>query len=287
MNVFFLIISAVILHLPGSFVKENVRKIKKLRKSDCERTGVFVDSAGGFNKLLLVEIISYALGLCVALIPLLMAIPLRWYWVVLINTAFAMFVSPLVAYLFAPKMYIYRSGELLKISIVCLTLSVVAFILGIVKLTEFQKLLIIVGTIVWTVSYVRFTRRFRFYIIVRDIVAETVDTSAHDYWMRMASALIITQRYKDAYACLSQQLSQNNSANELNMISKTMDFCVSPLPWRHKLRNYNESYWHNFFLKRFGSSRYNFLTEKDVELANLHLNDKTNFDSLVEKLFKI
>ena len=288
MNVFFLIISAVILHIPSSFAKENIRKIRRLRKSDCKRADDFVDSVGGINRLLLVGIVGYVLGFGIALIPLLIAIPLRWYWVILINTALVAFVSPWVAFLFAPKMYIYRPDELLKISIVSLVLSIIAFILGMVKMTELLTLIILVVTIVWVISYIRFTRRFRFNVIIRDVVAESVDPLAHDYLMRMASALIITQQYKDAYACLSQQLShQNNTDDEINKIAKTMDFCAMPLPWRHRLRNYNESYWHDFFLKRLGSSRYNFLTERDVELAEQRVDDKTNFDSLVEKLFKI
>ncbi|MBO7444852.1 MAG: hypothetical protein J6T86_00370 [Bacteroidales bacterium] len=284
MNAFSLITSAVILHIPGSFAKENIRKIKSIRKSDNNRADDLVYSAGESKKLLFSSIICYVLGLCVALIPLLIAIPLRWYWVVLINTAFAVLVSPWFAFLFAPQMYIYRPNELLKTAVVCACISVIAFVLGIVKLTELLTFLILVGTVVWVISYILFTRRFRFNVVIRDVVAETIDISAHDYWMRMASALIITQRYKDAYACLNQQLNRGNSADELNMISKTMDFCVSPLPWRHKLQNHNGSYWHDFLLRRLGRARYNFLTERDVELANQRMTDKTNYDSLVEKL---
>jgi hypothetical protein len=85
----------------------------------------------------------------------------------------------------------------------------------------------------------------------------------------LSSALIQLQRYEDAHSILIntyfKNLLVNVSAEDVSdKIRKNISFCKNPVPGVNYLKNYDQSYWHNFMLKRFGKARYNFLTEEDI-----------------------
>lgn len=131
--------------------------------------------------------------------------------------------------------------------------------------------IIIVMLVVWFFSYLGFKHDMAFFTVMVSYLTEQVRLRPHDIdlRLRLSSALIQLQRYEDAHSILInislKNLSANVNSEEVgDRIRKNISFCKNPVPGVNYLKNYDQSYWHNFMLKRFGRARYNFLTEEDI-----------------------
>lgn len=131
--------------------------------------------------------------------------------------------------------------------------------------------LIIVILVVWFFSYLGFKHDMAFFTVMVSYLTEQVRLRPHDIdlRLRLSSALIQLQRYKDAHSILINLsleilLPDFNPEEVCDKVRKNISFCKNPVPGVNYLKNYDQSYWHNFMLKRFGRARFNFLTEEDM-----------------------
>lgn len=131
--------------------------------------------------------------------------------------------------------------------------------------------IVIVMLVVWFFSYLGFKHDMAFFTVMVSYLTEQVRLRPHDIdlRLRLSSALIQLQRYEDAHSILIntyfKNLLVNVSAEDVSdKIRKNISFCKNPVPGVNYLKNYDQSYWHNFMLKRFGRARFNFLTEEDI-----------------------
>lgn len=133
-----------------------------------------------------------------------------------------------------------------------------------------MKILIVVLTIVfWLYNYIKFRRMNNYYKVMVDYLAmELRNSPSRDKMLRLSSALIHVQHYRDAYEILTQLSNEYMSAEEKQKISANIGFCKNPVPGLSQPKNLSHSYWHNFLLVRLGKRRYDFLTEQDYLRTN-------------------
>lgn len=92
--------------------------------------------------------------------------------------------------------------------------------------------------------------------------------TASNVMLRLSSAFIEIQHYKDAYELYEILMKTNLPNIDKGKLKENMDFCNKPIPGCSKLKNHNGSFWHNFILVRLGKRRFNYLTEEDFLQTN-------------------
>lgn len=123
------------------------------------------------------------------------------------------------------------------------------------------KLILIIIFLLWGYSYIRFRRKMKYYTVMYNFLKEEVeDVPRPMNKLRLSGACLMLQRYKEAYEIYEQLLPIYPDREKLET---NMAFCSNPLPWVNKIKNYNKSWLHDFFLVRFGKKRYSFLTQED------------------------
>lgn len=270
MNSFLLILSAVMLQLPQSYAKEYSRRIRCVQSKQSNKCSGLT---GLKDCPLAIKIISFICCYGIALFPLLFALYLKWYWIVLINTTFALFITPWFARLFTSQTYMPTPLEMLKTIGVCVVLGAILFLLGYVVKSEIVRFIILTVSILYLIGFIKFQSQYRFNCILVAVLESLADRNEYDYLLRLSTAYALIQHYKDAYECLDQYLAINPESSEYEKVITNMNFCVRPLPWSKTLRNHNGSYWHHFGLRRFGAKRYNFLQEEDYNLVNNYISN--------------
>ena len=121
----------------------------------------------------------------------------------------------------------------------------------------------------WIYNYFKFRRMNSYYkVMVGYLAMEVRNASSRDLMLRLSSALIHIQHYRDAYEILVNQSNGYISPDEEQKIRANMEFCKNPVPGLSEAKNLNHSYWHNFLLVRLGKRRYDFLTEQDYLMTN-------------------
>lgn len=132
-----------------------------------------------------------------------------------------------------------------------------------------MTLIIIAVVLFWGYNYYRFHDKYTYFKLMAGYLqALSEQSSDYKIKLRLSSALIQIQHYKDAYELLKEVKDMDIIVSEGNMINLNMDFCQHPLPGVNTLKNYHHDYWHHFFLFRFGRSRFNFLTDEDYLPTN-------------------
>lgn len=133
-----------------------------------------------------------------------------------------------------------------------------------------MKILILVSIVAfWLYNYIKFRRMNNYYkIMVGYLTTELQNSPKRDLMLRLSSALIHIQQYRDAYEILLKLSNLSPSADEMQKIRINVEFCENPVPGIRCPKNLNHSYWHNFLLVRLGNRRYDFLTENDYLVTN-------------------
>ena len=121
----------------------------------------------------------------------------------------------------------------------------------------------------WLYNYVKFRRMNNYYKLMVAYLTMEVNKSPNiDNKLRLSSALIHIQQYRDAYEILVQLYNDGVNSVEGQKIRANIDFCKSPVPGICNPKNLNHSYWHNFLLVRLGKKRYEFITDEDYLRTN-------------------
>ena len=124
--------------------------------------------------------------------------------------------------------------------------------------------------VVWCYSFYKFKKRMKYFTIMTSILIEQVRLNPN-YMnrLRLSSALIEIQRYKDAYNILLEvQRGPTIGGINPDYLKMNIAFCENPIPSVNTPTNFNQSYWHNFILVRLGKRRCSFLMEDDYLLTN-------------------
>lgn len=132
-----------------------------------------------------------------------------------------------------------------------------------------KALIVILIIVFWLYNYIKFRRMNNYYkVMVGYLEADLRNSPSRDKMLRLSSALIHIQQYRDAYDILVQVSNEIKSTDEEEKIKANIEFCKNPLPGLSQPKNLNHSYWHNFLLVRLGKRRYEFLTEQDYLRTN-------------------
>lgn len=92
--------------------------------------------------------------------------------------------------------------------------------------------------------------------------------TASNVMLRLSSAYIEIQHYKDAYEIYETLMKTDLPNIDKCILKANMDFCNNPVPGCRGLKNHEASFWHNFILVRLGKRHFNFLTEEDFLQTN-------------------
>ncbi len=136
-----------------------------------------------------------------------------------------------------------------------------------------MTIIVILLIVIWCYSYIKFRRKQKYFSVMTNSLQEELkhqplnSISANGIMLRLSSALIEIQHYKDAYDLYQQVIKQANPV-DTDRIRINMEFCKRPFPGCNGPKNLNHSYWHNFVLIRLGTRRYNYLTEADFLRTN-------------------
>lgn len=134
-----------------------------------------------------------------------------------------------------------------------------------------MKIVLIVIAVLLLISFFRFRSNYKYMEAVLDTLLHYTNLNSNNYLLRLSSAYIRVQHYKDAYDCLQKALNDLNCDADPKEITGNMEFCKKPLPWSKTLKNHDGSFWHEFALKRLGNRRRDFLTEEDILNTNSRL----------------
>lgn len=132
-----------------------------------------------------------------------------------------------------------------------------------------KALIVVIIIVLWLYNYIKFRRINNYYkVMVGYLSADLQKSPSRDKMLRLSSALIHIQQYRDAYDILVQVSNEFKSADEEQKIKVNIGFCKNPVPGLSRPKNLNHSYLHNFLLVRLGKRRFDFLTEQDYLIAN-------------------
>lgn len=130
-------------------------------------------------------------------------------------------------------------------------------------------IVIIIILALWAWSYFKFKQKMQYFSVMSLYLQKVVDDNpSPDNWMRLSYALCEIQRYRDAYGILQKLISDYPLHPNKEQMRLNLEFCKNPVPGINNPKNFNQSWWHNFLLVRFGKRRYNFLTEEDYLRTN-------------------
>lgn len=93
-------------------------------------------------------------------------------------------------------------------------------------------------------------------------------TPSVEILLRLSSAFIEIQHYKDACEILEDVAAEYPNHFQMDKIAANIKFCKNPCPGVKTLKNFNESWLHNFVLVRLGNRRFNFLSDDDLLEVN-------------------
>lgn len=143
----------------------------------------------------------------------------------------------------------------------------------------------------WLYHYIKFRRRYSYYTAMVYCLSNA--DGKENVSLRLASALIEIQHFKDAYLIFKNVLDTypvtNHGSGEVYVFEEyvwryvgnryieqllpvlykksdieiNMRFCQHPIPGVNQAKNYNHSYWLKFLIYRLGYKRSLFLTEDD------------------------
>lgn len=141
-----------------------------------------------------------------------------------------------------------------------------------------MKIIIIILIVIWLISFIKFKSKMRYFRIVASILEQRNSESGGsdaDILLRLSSAYIVLQQYQKAYGCLT--LAKNSgqlTEEEMSKVQANIDFCEKPISsFTAGGRNRN-TYFHYFFLNRFGRRRFNFLKKEDLDEADIQIKTK-------------
>ena len=130
---------------------------------------------------------------------------------------------------------------------------------------------IIIGIIIvlFVISFVRFKQKMKYFGVVVAFLQQKASVfPSVEVMLSLSSALIEIQRYKDACDILESVASEYPNHPQMDKVNANIMFCKNPCPGVNSLKNFNESWLHNFILVRLGNRRFNFLTEDDLLSVN-------------------
>lgn len=139
-------------------------------------------------------------------------------------------------------------------------------------------ILVIVAILLY--SNWKFRNRMTYYSVMVDIIIEDVKQSPNlENLLSLSSAYIKIQHYKDALEILLQlevlQIIKNEDIpkNKRDIIEMNKEFCTNPVPGVNTPKNFDKSYWHNFYLVRLGKKRYIYISEEYYIATNSKLRN--------------
>lgn len=137
-----------------------------------------------------------------------------------------------------------------------------------------MTIILIVLFLIWVYSYFKFRRKYKYFLVMTEYLKHELLLnqgnvySASNVMLRLSSAFIEIQHYKDAYEVYETLMKTDLPNIDKSKLKENMDFCNNPFPGSNGLKNHNGSFWHNFILVRLGKRRFNFLTEEDFLQTN-------------------
>lgn len=134
-----------------------------------------------------------------------------------------------------------------------------------------MTIIVIILLAVWCYSYFRFRQEQKYFSVMAAYLQNELQqgrTNTTNLMLRLSSALIQIQHYKDAYDIYQHLGNSIEFQNNKLQIETNIKFCIKPFPGCNGPKNFNHSYWHNFVLVRLGGKRYNFLSEDDFLRTN-------------------
>ena len=118
-------------------------------------------------------------------------------------------------------------------------------------------------------SYVKFKRKMKYFGVVAAYLHDKANTTPSvEILLRLSSAFIEIQHYKDACEILEDVAAEYPNHFQMDKIAANIKFCKKPCPGVKTLKNFNESWLHNFVLVRLGNRRFNFLSDDDLLEVN-------------------
>ena len=96
--------------------------------------------------------------------------------------------------------------------------------------------------------------------------------------LSLSTALIQTQKYKDAHSILNKLINLCPDHPEAYKIKNNMNFCKSPIPGLiNKPKNFNQVWWLHILLGAFGRRQYILLKEDDYLMTNTIMRRKKKY----------
>ena len=122
-----------------------------------------------------------------------------------------------------------------------------------------MKYVITILVVMWLFSFVKFRKRYKIDKMMCEFTRHRYneDSSNPMAAIEYGSALMQAQQYKSALHIFEGVKNRfANSNNLFPFIDNNIAFCKKPLPWSSGARDHKDgSWWHNFFLVRFGGRR--------------------------------
>ena len=116
----------------------------------------------------------------------------------------------------------------------------------------------------WGFSYKKFSSKMEYFsVMVAMLRQKAKDASSADVLLRLSSALIAIQHYKDAYNIYSRLLKEGYSGVQMDKVRQNIRFCMNPVKGVNAPKNFIHCYRHHLVLVVLGKQRHDFLTEKD------------------------
>lgn len=165
-----------------------------------------------------------------------------------------------------------------------ITIKIHTFVLAIINQsspysrTLMKLILIIILLIIWLVSFIKFKSKMKYFKTATHILERRNNESGGvdtDLLLRLSSAYIMSQKYRDAYNCLNKAMNSGGlSKDEMSKVIVNINFCEKPIfSYTAGGRNRN-TYFHYFLLNRIGRKRFNFLIKEDFDETDFYFRTK-------------
>jgi hypothetical protein len=126
---------------------------------------------------------------------------------------------------------------------------------------------VIIGIIIFLFvrSFIKFKQKMKYFGVAVALLQQKASIfPSVEIMLSLSSALIEIQHYKDACDILESVASEYPNHPQMDKVNANIKFCKNPCPGVNTLKNFNESWLHNFVLVRLGNRRFNFLSESDM-----------------------
>jgi len=126
-------------------------------------------------------------------------------------------------------------------------------------------------------SYLSFHRNQKFYKTAIGYLR--FKAPSPEVILSSACAMMVCQRYADAYKVYEEYLSRYSSNADktvLEYVKENMKACTKPHPFTSGPKNYNDSYIHFKLMDYFGTRRYDLIFLKPEEVSFIERQMKSN-----------